>query len=226
MHTSSLRLDHWPSIVRRLSVLVDLDASARAHGALVRRRGVRSGAGLLHLALLHGPGGLSLRSTAGFAAGSGIADVCDVSLLDRLRKASDFLADVLSHVVAATWWRTGSAVRFGPARPGSARLGLVDGSTISVPGSAGSDWRLHARYEPARGCFTDLALTDARQMEALARTAVRAGDVLVCDRGYGRVRNFTHAIRHGADFITRIGWRAVKLFHPDGARLDLLAALP
>ena len=45
------------------------------------------------------------------------------------------------------------------------------------------------------------------------------------DRGYGRVRNFAHTQARGAAFITRIGWRSVRLFHPSGEAFDLSAAL-
>jgi hypothetical protein len=141
-----------------------------------------------------------------------------VSLLDRLRNAGDFLADVLSHLLAD---RAGQA-----PTDGALRLSLVDGSTISAPGSAGSDWRLHARYEPARGGFADLVITEARTAEALCHVAVHPGDVLVKDRGYARVRNFAHARAEGADFLTRIGWRSVKLFDSSGHDFDLLASLP
>jgi hypothetical protein len=215
--SGSPRLDHWPSVVGHIGSVVDLEASAREHKALRRKRGVRSADALLHLALLYGPGGLSLRSTAGYATEAGIADLCDVSLLERLRNGGDFLADVLVHLLAQ---RRGDA-----PTDGRLRLSLVDGSTISVAGSTGSDWRLHARYEPARGGFTDLVVTDASTAEALSCVAVRPGDVLVQDRGYARLRNFAHATSQGADFITRIGWRAVNLFHPCGERFDLIAAL-
>jgi hypothetical protein len=218
MPNASPRLDRWPSVVSHLSSLVDLEASARSHRALLRRRGVRSAEALLHLALLYGPGGLSLRGVASFATEAGIADLCDVSLLDRLRNAGDFLADVLEHVLADGLGEATAA--------GSARLCLVDGSTVSLPGSAGTDWRLHARYEPAQGRFTDLTITEATTAEALACVAVRPGDVLVQDRGYARVRNFTHAKANGADFITRIGWNSLRLFDLAGQTFDLFAALP
>lgn len=218
MQPASQRLDHWPSVTERLSSLLDLDASARLHGALVRKRGVRSAADLLHLGLLYGPGGLSLRSVASHATETGIADLCDVSLLDRLRNAGDFFADVLNHLLAA--------VRGEPAGEGCSGLSLVDGSTVSLPASEGSDWRLHARYEPARGGFTDLLITEASTAEALCCVAVRPGEVMVQDRGYARVRNFAHARANGADFITRIGWQSVKLFNHAEQAFDLLAALP
>jgi Transposase DDE domain len=211
------RLDHWPSVVSHISSVVDLEVSARAHRALLRRRGVRSGGDLLHLALLYGPGGLSLRGVASFATEAGIADLCDVSLLDRLRNAGDFLADVLSHLLMRG--------RGEAPIDGRLSLSLIDGSTVSRPGSAGSDWRLHARYEPARGRFTDLTITEASTAEALCCVAVRPGDVLVQDRGYARVRNFAHAQASRADFITRIGWRSVNLCDPSGQAFNLLAAL-
>ncbi|MGI4951154.1 MAG: IS4 family transposase [Janthinobacterium lividum] len=217
MQQASFDLDHWPKIVGHLSSLIDLDASALEHKALVRKRGVRSAADLLHLALLYGPGGLSLRSVASHATQTGLANLCDVSLLDRLRNAGDFLADVLDRLLAD---RRGDA----PV-PGRLQLNLVDGSTLSAPGSTGSDWRLHARYEPARGCFTDLNITRVTTAEALCCVAVRPGDVLVQDRGYARVRNFVHAHANGADFITRIGWRSVRLFDASGQAFDLMAAL-
>jgi hypothetical protein len=216
-HASRL-LDHWPSVVGHVSSLIDLEASARGHRALLRRRGVRRAADLLHLALLYGPGGLSLRGVASFATEAGIADLCDVSLLDRLRNSGDFLADVLDRLLADS--------RGDAPTDGRLQLSLVDGSTVSLPGSNGSDWRLHARYEPARGRFTDLAITEASTAEALCCVAVRPGDVLVQDRGYARVRNFTHAHANGADFVTRIGWRSVRLFDRSGQGFDLLAALP
>jgi uncharacterized membrane protein len=68
MQNASLNLDHWPDIVG-----LDLDVSVRTHKALLRKRGVRSAADLLHLALLYGPGRLSLRSVASHAIEAGIA---------------------------------------------------------------------------------------------------------------------------------------------------------
>src|SRR6202453_74735 len=137
MQPAPHRLDQWSRVIGNLSSLLDLDASARAHRALMRKRGVRSAADLLHLALLYGPGELSLRGTASFATEAGIAELCDVSLLDRLRNAGDYLADILDHLLAHTRGDT-------PAE-GRLQLNLVDGSTVSVPGGKGSDWRLHAR---------------------------------------------------------------------------------
>src|ERR687897_228609 len=54
----------WPDLVAAVSAAIDLDATARTSGALVRRREIRSAEALLRLALAYGPGGLSLRTAA------------------------------------------------------------------------------------------------------------------------------------------------------------------
>jgi len=88
------RMDHethphsdvaWQKVLARLPDSLDLDESAREHGALTRRRAVRDGAALLRLALAYGPGGMSLRSAATWAGACGIVQPSDVGLLKRLR---------------------------------------------------------------------------------------------------------------------------------------------
>jgi hypothetical protein len=58
-------------------------------------------------------------------------------------------------------------------------LGLVDGSLICA---RGGDWRLHARYDPARSRFGDLALTSAREAEQTARIRIQGGQLIVNDQ--------------------------------------------
>ncbi|MER9466684.1 hypothetical protein NKI82_12285 [Mesorhizobium sp. M0482] len=62
----------WQALISRLSQSLDLEATARATGALVRRRNVADAATLLRLALAYGPGAMSLRSAAAWA---GVNDV-------------------------------------------------------------------------------------------------------------------------------------------------------
>jgi hypothetical protein len=153
----------WPALVDAVSAVVDLFETARATKAFVRPRKVRSAADLLRLALMYGAGKLSLRGVAAEATALDVASLSDVAVLKRLRRCGDWLALILDHLLAA--------------RAGVPRLALVDGSTVSVPGSQGSDWRLHARDQPAAGRFTDLVLTDASTAEGLRCVAVSPGEV-------------------------------------------------
>lgn len=217
MQAASLLQGRWHLVLAWLSRVADLDSSARQFGALRRVRKIRDAAGLLRLALLYGPCGLSLRGAAAAAGDTGIATLSDKAVLGRLRKMGDWLEFLLGQLLAETrreGQRTG--------RAGATRL--VDGTVIRGPG--GGNWRVHARYNPASGCFDDLVLTVEKVGESLARTAIGLGEMLISDRGYARVRDFEATLAAGGTFITRIGWRALRLRTLDGQPFNPLADLP
>ncbi len=214
----SLNAGQWSSIVSRLSEVADLEVTARSFGALQRVRKVRRAEDLLRLALMYGPGHLSLRSTAAVAGDAAIVGLSDKGVLGRLRKMGDWLEHLLQRLLEQ---RRGLA--FGSA---ALHLALVDGSVVCAPGSTGSDWRLHARFDPARGCFADLVLPQGKLAERVERTRIEAGQTVIQDRGYARVRDFSAVLAAKADFITRIGWNALRLLDADGQRLDVLGLLP
>lgn len=201
----SLASGTWSSIVRSVSRVVDLEASARHHKALQRVRKIRSAEALLRLALIWGPGGQSLRASAALAQHGGIGSFSDKAVEGRLRKMGDWLAHILSCLLAA---RIGHPP---PAEAATLDLALVDGSVICSPGQ-GQDWRLHAQYEPGRGRFSDLTVTTTGTAERVSHTRIGPGRLLVMDRGYARVRDFKAVLAEGSDFITRLSWRSVKLY--------------
>lgn len=214
MQSASLVDPHWPALLARLSGMLDLDASARASGALQRRRAVADGATLLRLALAHGPGGLSLRSAAGWAGVSGVAALSDVALRKRLRGAADWLGQVAGALLRAA---AGSAASVTPLA--GRLLRIMDGSSLSSPGATGTEWRLHADYDPGAGCFTGLELTDVHAAESFARLRFAAGDVALGDRGYARPKGLQHVLAAGADFVVRVGWYSLRLTTPEGEPL-------
>jgi hypothetical protein len=109
-----------------VSGLLDLDRTAHAAKALVRKREIRSGEMLLRLALAYGPGGLSLRSAAAWAGVSGFADMSDTAVMNRIRKAADWLGEIAGALLqrAATVSPQPPCILPGP------RLRIVDGSVI------------------------------------------------------------------------------------------------
>lgn len=203
----------WHDLLSRLPDSLDLDQSARDHGALKRRRVVRDAATMLRLALAYGPGGMSLRSAAAWAGGSDIAHLSDVALLKRLKGSDDWLSHIAASLLADNT-RGGLAER---------RLRIVDGSVIRSSGKGGADWRLHATYDPAEGRFSQLEISDTHGGESLSRHRFEKGDIVLGDRGYARTPGLIHVREMGADFIMRIGWSTIRLLTPNGARLDLNA---
>lgn len=213
---SDTRLDpHWSALLKRLSGVLDLDASARASRALVRRRNVSDGATLLRLALAHGPGGLSLRSAALWAGTSGVAELSDVALRRRLRGAADWLGQIAGALLSAR----SSSENSGTIE----RLRIMDGSSISHAGASGTSWRLHAAYNPCTSSFTDLELTGPEGGEDFAKFSFSQGDVVVGDRGYAKPYDLQHVLTAGANFVVRVGWNSMRLITPDGERINLAA---
>jgi len=214
MQNAATLTSHWADVVSKVSGLIDLDATALAMRALIRRREIRSGEMLLRLALAYGPGGLSLRASAAWAGVIGLAEMSDTAVMKRLRNASDWLGEVagaLLHRDATS--RTAAAIL--PGR----RLRIVDGSVITQPASSGTDWRLHATYDPASSRFTDLDLTDAHGAESLKRAGLKPGDVVLGDCNYAKPADLKSVIDHGVDFIVRVGWSSLRLLNADGTPL-------
>lgn len=224
MQNASKLESQWSGMVSQVAEVIDLDASAQRARALVRRREIRSGEMLLRLALAYGPGGLSLRSAAAWAGASGLAELSDTAVMNRLRGAADWLGEI-----------AGALIRRGdPAPPVAAilpgrRLRIVDGSVITRPGSHGTEWRLHATYDPATSRFTNLELTDQHGAESFARAALAAGDVALGDRCYAKPGALRAVLECGADFIVRVGHANLRMLQPDGTPLvwpALFAGLP
>ena len=204
-------------------------AQARALGAFRRARGVADARALLRLMLIHLAQGCSLRETAVRAALAGIAQVSDVACLKRLRRCGawfEWLAERLrqSPELAAAPSCEGESP-LGALLASGRRLCAVDGSVVSEPGPTGSKWRLHYAISlPALQC-QQVHLGPASEGETLKRFAVRAGDVLIADRGYAHPAGIAHVVRHAADVVVRLNLVTLPLYEPhaQGGRLDILA---
>jgi len=231
MAHGSSELSKWDDVVRRVGEVADIGLTARQFGAFTRRGKVATPVALLRLALLygpgglslHGPGGLSLRGTAAMAEAIGMS-LTDKAVEGRLRKCGAWLEHLLAQLLAAR----AAAVSVAQARsvdPASGWVSVIDGSVIKPPGRGGQ-WRLHARYDPGLGRFVDLCLTPVSGSERVLHTPPGDGQTVIMDRGYARVRDFAAVLAAGCDFVSRIGWRSLSLQHPDGTPFDIIAALP
>ena len=139
----------------------------------------------------------------------GLAHLSKVALMKRLAKAADLLIAIAGRLLAGCKARVPDSI-------GSRQLRLVDASCISKPGSKGTDWRLHAVFDPARQCFVDLDLSDAKGAESFERFAVEPGEIRIGDRGYISCRGLRHVLHGGGDFLIRAGWNALRWRCPDG----------
>lgn len=207
-----------PSLLVKIAAVVDLEKTAREYKALVRKRKLTSAADLLKLVFIYSLGAISLRSTAALASALKIVDMEDTAVLGRLRNAARWLEHLfmklLNHRCPP------------PVMPALDRaITIIDGTSLSVPGSSGTDWRLHLRLDPMQGRFTDVRLSDVHVAESLSHFTVQAKDLLIGDRFYAKAKALAKLRKSGGDFIVRIGWRALRLRQPDGQVLDIIAVL-
>lgn len=211
-------LDHWSELRSCLPAGFDLEETARARGAFIRPREVKSAEDLLRLALAYGGCGMSLRETCAWAEASGIASLADPSLLERLANAAPWLGDLVTALIA-------EQATIPAGRWAGYRLRALDATSICQPGADGTTWRLHVGYDLATNQVDQLQLTNARGAENLQRLTYAPGDIALADRCYARPRDLRPVIDHGADFIVRTGWNSLRLLQPDGAPFDLFATL-
>lgn len=193
-----------------------IERKAREHGAFRRARGVGSALDLVRLALMHGPGGLSLRGLAAAAEADGVAQISDPAAFKRLRKAADFLEALCRDAVALKNQRAPSE------EPGkSRRLRLVDASRLEGPN--GRCWRLHMAYDPHAARIVEAKITSTQEGESFRRFDPRPGDIVIGDRGYAQPDGLRRVVQAGADVIARVTWNSLKLSDLNGAPLDWLA---
>lgn len=208
----------WPYLLRFLPESATMERLASELGALRRHREISSATTLLRLALVYGFCGYSLRATAAWAEAADIAHVSDVALLQRFRAASDWMLALLSAKVSGR-------VPL-PALPSNGfRVRLVDATTISKPGSRGTDWRVHLSYDLQQGRIDNVAITDRSGGESLRRFAVLPGDLVVADRGYATRAGFGSVLAQNGNFLVRLPWSNVPLEADDGSPFDLISWL-
>jgi DDE family transposase len=206
----------WDIVKRMLPS--DWQASARQCGALRRCRNVASAETLLRLILLHVAGGLSLRQTVVRAEAFGWASLSDVALLKRLRASANWLEYLCSVLWGGMNWPAGLEVRGRGWR-------IVDATTIQEPAAVGISWRVHYSVRlPTLVCdFT--SVTGVRGGETLCRIPVRAGEVILADRGYSHRAGVAWVLSQGGHVIVRHQGANFPLLSRAGHAFDLLRAL-
>lgn len=202
MEHAQLDSKEWSRIVARLGGDEALASSAREHRAFIRPRGVKSAVDVLRLALLYGPGGHSLRSVAAMAAAAGLADVSDVAVLDRLKRAADWLQALCNEMLAGVAKEIGVRTMDRPIR-------IVDGSRLEGPGDR--VWRLHLCFDAGLARIVDAAITTTKEGERLDRLAVTPGEIRLGDRGFPQPDGIKNTLAAGADVLVRLTWNSLQM---------------
>ena len=215
MNHDVLLNEDWQGVVERLGGVAALDASARATGAFVRPRGIRSAVDLLRLVLAYCLGERGLRLTAVWAAAIGLADLSNVALLQRLRQCGAWLERLIGQALASRI----------PAALHGRLIRIIDGTAVAkagAPAKRGNGvWRVHSAFDLPSERFGAFELTDEKGSERLDRIPVIAGEIRIADRVYLHPDHLAAVIEAGGDVVVRAGWKSARWLEADGTPLDL-----
>jgi hypothetical protein len=193
----------------------------RSSGAVRRLRGFASLDALLRTLLLHVGCGWSLRETAVQAKLAGIADVSDVTLLNRLRDAEVWL-----RLLCEQLWKANGVI-LEPAF--SARpIRLVDATVVCEPGKTGSQWKIHYSLRlPTLECdeFDLTSTRGAGTAERFGRFHFQAGELILADAGYCHAEGIGSVVAAQADLCVRLNPHALPLFDEQDQPFPLLDRL-
>ena len=222
-YSADMKVEHiiknqWEYLLSFLPSKSVIESTAVKMGAMQRRREVKSAEDLLKLALAYGCTDLSLRGVAAWAQMHNVANISNVALLKRLRKAPDWLGRILGLKLAS--YATPPKEKLN-----GMRVRLVDATVISEPASKGTNWRVHLGYNLQHDAIDHIELTDVKGGETLTRFSIQPGEIVVGDRGYAHRRGLHSVIKTGGDFLVRLNWNTVPLQTCDGKKFDLFKSL-
>lgn len=212
-------LDDWEILLGLFPT--DWRQLGRSSGAVRRLRGFSSLDALLRTLLLHVGCGWSLRETSVQAKLAGIAEVSDVTLLNRLRDAEHWLRQMCQEL-----WKA-NGVQLQPSL-GGRMVRLLDATVVSEPGKTGSQWRIHYSLRlPTLEC-DHFDLTSTRGVgagERFGRFRFRVGELVLADAGYCHPAGIAAVVAARADVCVRLSPRSLPVFDPQHKPFPLLKRL-
>jgi len=202
--------EDWPIICTFLPK--GWQEKARSSGALRRARDIPNAESLLRLLLMHVANGYSLAETAARAGELGM-NLSAVAVFKRLRASEEWFRWLAEQERSKRRVSVESQGR--PVR-------IVDATTVSEPGSTGTDWRVHYIVNLANLQCDFFELTDVKGGETLRRFPVKAGDIIMGDRIYATPVGAAHVQAAKADLLVRLNRQSLPLYAGSEKQLDVL----
>lgn len=214
MESTPIIENEWQYVLNMMPP--DLEDSAVEKLALRRNRRVASPGDLLRLALCYGLCDLSLRETAMWAQVQQVAVLSAPALYKRLRAAAPWLG----HLVLRWLQERGL-----PTNVPQLAVRVLDATSISRPGSQGTDWRVHLGLDLGQMRMRTVELTQAREGETFRRHRMAPGEVALADAGYAHPEGVAGVLRDHGHVVVRINWQNFPLETAQGVPLDIVGCL-
>jgi Transposase DDE domain len=108
---------------------------------------------------------------------------------------------------------------------GGLRFKIVDSTTIQAPGAVNGDYRLHLLWDHDEQRLGDVLLTDCKTGENLQLFEWHEGDVVLADAGFAKAEQLAAVKTSGAEYVVRCATKQIRLYLPDGERLNVVNEL-
>jgi len=193
---------------------------ASATDALKGLRKDKAAENYLRTLLIHVGCGYSLRETVARAKMANLADISDVALVKRLRKAKDWLHGLCLALLEDR----GVALEQGA----DFQVRLFDATSVKEPGKTGSLWRIHYSVQlPSLNCdfFKITPSKGVGTGESFFQYSIKKGDYIIADRGYSTAPGIHHVVGKGAFAMVRVNTTSLPMLDSAGRRFDLLSNL-
>lgn len=167
--------------------------------------------------LIHIGCGHSLRETVVRAKKASLADISDVALLGRLRKAKEWLHAMCMELLAERGFALDEQSDF--------NVRLFDATNVKEPGKTGSLWRIHYSVQlPSLTCdFFKLTATKGKGTgESFFQYSIKQGDYIIADRGYSTAAGIHHVESKGAYVMVRVNTQDLPILNNEGEKFPLL----
>ena len=181
-------VENWEEVQGKWGI--DLESTARASQAIQRKREIHRAGNLLRLVLIYAINDWAMRLAAAWAALSSIGYLSDVAVLKRLRNSTVWLGKLLGMILQKRLTGLQSL-------PG-VRMRVVDATTISGPGSPGTDWRIHLSFDLGNFRLDGVEVSEQYGGESLARFAARENEIWIADAGYAFASGMAAVLDKGA----------------------------
>lgn len=210
--------EDWPIL---LSFFPDNWAEmASATDALKGLRKSKDAENYIRTLLLHLACGYSMRETAARAKLADIANISDVALIGRLRKAKDWL-----HKLCMALFEEQID---GFCNNDSLKFRLFDATNVKEPGRTGSLWRIHYSLQiPSLSCdFFKLTPTKGKGTgESFFQYSIKKNDYIIADRGYSTAAGIHHVASKKAKVLVRVNTQTLLMKTLDNKPFPLLSFL-
>jgi len=190
---------------------------ASSTGALKKLRKDKEIENYMRTLLIHFACGFSMRDTVTRAKLANLADITDVALLGRLKKAKDWLHSLC----VALFEEQGIALN----NESNFQVRLFDATNVKEPGKTGSLWRIHYSVRlPSLTCdFFKLTATKGQGTgESFFQFSIKKGDYIIADRGYSTAAGIHHVVSKKAYVMVRVNTQSLPILNQKGDQFPLL----